>query len=394
MTEFGIGLSAPTTWMNDTRTTHGCRWRWLAQYFSGGVGHGNDPNHHGWDEVFLRPWNQWVNPDTIAGMWGRQRIQDAIDNGYMPWITMYNLSQSAPANYQPDPPTAVATNIRVASTMKAYFEQFKLCFQIIAEYPTHPVVVHVEPDEWGHMLLTVSGTTLDPEAVSVSVGSCGMPEICDLPDNVVGYARAIRRLRDKYAPANALLCVSPSPWSPDYRLSAANWHDVFVKCGLDDWDLAVCETGSDDLGSEGLNPPYAATTGMAGGIDRVIRWATDLHTLSGLPFVLWQIPIGNTYFLTCNNTPGHYCHNSAQLLFEGYPAANDRISRFAAGGGIGLIFSGGQSTSTQMWDAMQDGITNPAAISGNLGNVSAYADDDGGYIRLRSAAYFASPIAF
>jgi hypothetical protein len=133
---------------------------------------------------------------------------------------------------------------------------------------------------------------------------------------------------------------------------------------------------------------------MAGGIDRVIGWATDLSQLSGLRFVLWQIPIGNTHFLTCDNTPGHYCHNSAQLLFEGYPATNDRISRFANGGGIGLIFSGGQSTSTQMWDNMGDGITNPAAITGNLGNVSQYSDDDGGYLRLRSATYFQNVITF
>jgi hypothetical protein len=235
----GIGLSAPTSWMNDTRSGHGCQWRWLAQYFSGGVAHGDDPDHHGWDEVFQRPWNQWVNPDSIPGMWGRQRIEDAINSGYMPWITMYNLSQSAPANYQPGPPEAVATNIRVASTMRAYFEQFKLFFQIAAEYREHPIVVHVEPDEWGHMLLTVSGTMLDPEAVSVRVGSTGMPEICDLPDNVVGYARAIRRLRDMYPPTNALLCVSPSrgarttvsrPRTGTTCLSSAGWTAGTLRC--------------------------------------------------------------------------------------------------------------------------------------------------------------------
>ncbi len=391
--EFSIGVTAPTDWMNETRANHGCRWRWLAQYFCGGVAHGEDDAHHGWEEIFQRPWNQWVNPDSIPGMWGRLRIEDAIDNGFMPWITMYNLSQSAPALYSPGPAQAAPYNAKIPSTMRAYFEQFKLLFQIVAEYPTQPIVVHVEPDEWGHLLISVTGETLDPEAVYVSVGSCGMPEVCDLPNNVVGYARAIRRLRDTYAPCNALLCVSPSPWSPDFRLSAQNWYDMFVTCGINDWDLAVCETGSADLGQGGQPPPYSASTGMAGGIDHVIQWTSSLSTLSGLRFVMWQIPIGNTYYLSCNNTPGHYCHNSAQLLFEGYPSTNARISTFASGGGIGLIFSAGQDASTRMWDSMEDGVTNPAQIVGNLGNVSQYADDDGGYIRLQSANYFANTVA-
>ncbi|MBW2528726.1 MAG: hypothetical protein JRI23_31415 [Deltaproteobacteria bacterium] len=390
--ELNFGVSAPPEWMNETRDDHGTRWKWRAQYFSGGSNHPDSSTNRGWHDVFLRPYNEWENPDQIPGMWGRKWIEATIAAGYMPWITTYNIGQSHPANYQPNAPEAVATNIVLADTMLAYFEQFKLLMEICAEYPEQPMVVHVEPDELGHMLLTVDGDTLDPEAVFVQVGGTGMAELADLPDNVVGYAQAMKRLRDLYAPYNVLLTVSPSPWSWQYRLSADNWQAMFMQSGILEWDLAVCETGSADLGWSGEDPPYGDDTGMAGGIDNVFTWAGDLSSQSGLPFILWQVPIGNTYFRTCDNTPGHYTHNTAQLLLEGYPS-NTRLQGFADGGGIGVIFSPGQGTSTRVHDAMEDGITNPAAIPGNEGNTSEYADDDGGYVRLRVESYFQNPIA-
>ena len=39
----------------------------------------------------------------------------------------------------------------------------------------------------------------------------------------------------------------------------------------------------------------------------------------------------------------------------------------------------------------KDGITNPPPIPGNLGRKAEYPDDDGGYVRLRGAAYYKKP---
>ena len=58
-----------------------------------------------------------------------------------------------PADYQPKAPQATARNMRITETMRAYWEQAKLLMEICGEYAPHPIVVHVEPDEWGHMLL-------------------------------------------------------------------------------------------------------------------------------------------------------------------------------------------------------------------------------------------------
>ncbi len=390
--EFTINVKATTSWMNETRDNNGCRWQWRPQYFCGGVAHElTDMEHQGWEEIFLRPYNKWVNPDSIPGMWGRRHIQETLDSGYLQWITTYNIGQSYPAHYQPNTQEAVLTNIKVKETMLAYYKQFKLLMQIVAEFPDYPFVIHVEPDELGHMMISAPGDTLDPEAIFIYAGGTGLEELQGLPDNIIGYVKAIKILRDLYAPNNALLCVSPSPWDWKYRLSAQNWYDMFKKCGILDWDLAVCETGSADLGWSGKNPPYDSTTGMAGGIDNVITWVKQLHELSSLPFVFWQIPLGNTYFKTCNNTPGHYTHNTAQLLLENYPT-NQRLQRFADAGGVALIFSPGQGSSTNAYDKQEDGITNPDPIAGNEGNESIYPDDDGGYLRLRVSDYYKNPI--
>lgn len=55
------------------------------------------------------------------------------------------------------------------------------------------------------------------------------------------------------------------------------------------------------------------------------------------------------------------------------------------------MFNPGQGFSTHVDDTANDGITNPAVISGSQGLTSTYADDDGGYTRLRGQAYYAAP---
>ncbi len=99
---------------------------------------------------------------------------------------------------------------------------------------------------------------------------------------------------------------------------------------------------------------------------------------------------GNTYFLSENQTPGHYMDTIAQWLLEGYPR-NPTISRYVDAGCAGFIFNSGGMHSTAVDDNEKDGITNPPAAPGNLGHKAEYADDDGGYLRLRCGAYYKHP---
>jgi hypothetical protein len=51
------------------------------------------------------------------------------------------------------------------------------------------------------------------------------------------------------------------------------------------------------------------------------------------------------------------------------------------------MFGAGLDGCTMYYDWTRDGVTNPAPINGN-NLVATYADDDGGYIRLKGAEYY------
>ena len=249
-----------------------------------------------------------------------------------------------------------------------------------------PVVVQLEPDEWGHMLIPAG---MDPAKVDVKIGSCGMEELKGLPDNLFGYAAALEKLRDTYAPKNVLLGCNPSGWDWKGSMTGTKFGHI-MKQVCPNWELAVFETGDRDKGMQGKAPPYGNQVSICENFDNHIRWIEEFHAASGMPVVVWQVAMGNTIYATCNNTPGHECDNLAQTLLEDYPK-NPMIARYVKAGCIGWLFQGGQGDSTNAWDAKKDGITNPAAIPGNLGKKSEYPDDDGGYIRLRVGEYYKNP---
>jgi hypothetical protein len=366
MDHFFWGTCAPAEWINETRQRNGARWDVACGYLSGGA---------------AKPDVWWIKYGGANNM-----LAGAGRNGGVCWFTWYMLAQSNPADYKPGPAQATPVNARVAETMRSYFGLFKELMLICAKHADVPVVVQIEPDEWGHLLLSAG---MDPARVDVKVGASGLEELKGLPDNLFGYAAAFDRLRSRYAPQNVLLGCNPSGWDWRGSMTGAKF-GALLKLVCANYELAVFETGDRDKGMHGKAPPYGNQSGICETFDNHIRWIEEFHAASGLPVVVWQVAMGNTVFAACNNTPGHFCDNLAQTLLEDYPR-NPMISRYAAAGCIGWLFQGGQGDSTASWDARKDGITNPDAIPGNLGKKSEYPDDDGGYIRLRVGEYYKNP---
>jgi hypothetical protein len=124
------------------------------------------------------------------------------------------------------------------------------------------------------------------------------------------------------------------------------------------------------------------------------RWESYLGAVSSTvnrSVIVWQIPLGNQYFASENNTNGHYQDNRVEYFMA-------HMAELQQAGIIGLLFGAGNAGSTVQYDGMNDGITNPASFcttdgisSGTICNThtSSYADDDGGYIRLQAQAYYA-----
>ncbi len=364
---FTLGVEAPTEWLIETREKNGARWDCSVAYLAGGAATGAPPYWLRWSPI-------------------RQRIQSCRRAKVIPWFTYYMLAQSAPARYKPGPAKATPLNAKVPETMKEYFGLFRTLMQECGKEAPYPVMVQIEPDEWGHLLIPAG---MDPAKVDVKVGSCGLEELKGLPDNLFGYSEAFRRLRDLYAPANVLLGCNPSGWDWQGSMSGARFGKI-MKQVAGDYDFAVFETGDRDKGMRGLKPPYKDAIDITGNLENHIKWINDFHQATGLCVFVWQVAAGNTYFATCDNTPGHYCDNLAQLLLEDYPQ-NPTISRYVKAGCVGWMFHGGQEASTRVYDYKKDGITNPPPIAGNLGHKSEYPDDDGGYLRLRGGNYYRKP---
>ena len=346
------------------------------QYLAGGVNTGQG-------------WSTW---DTGA-QFPTYYIQDSVGNGMTPVFTYYQLRQSSPGNAMGEPDGDFA-NIGNAATMRAYYADLKLFLQRAGAQSGSTVILHVEPDLWGYIQQRYGDDAASAPAV---VGQSGVAELAGLPDNAAGFARAVVRLRDAYAP-NVVLGYHLSLWGttvdPLYQKPTDGEIDAlatrsarfFTSLGAA-FDVSFAEFSDRDA---------ALTRAQSGGGDpwwypndfaRNVRYLAKFSAVSQKRVVMWQIPLGNTKMRAENNTWNHYQDNKAEWLFDDPGRAN--LSAYARAGVIAFLFGRGGDGSTCACDAAGDGVTNPAPIGGNT-RVSLSADDDGGYFRERAAAYYAA----
>src|SRR6185437_3749686 len=90
-----------------------------------------------------------------------------------------------------------------------------------------------------------------------------------------------------------------------------------------------------------------------------VRWEEylrgSIEADGNKPMLLWQVPLGNQYFQTENNTDGHYQDNRAEYIFGHVPElVQNNI--------VGAMFMAGNAGNTTYNDAKKDGVTNPASF--------------------------------
>jgi hypothetical protein len=365
------------------------------QYLAGGVNTGggsSDPNCG-----TNKGWQTWNSP---AGAFVTDYIANTVPNR-IPVFTYYELVQSNPVAGS-DRAADELIKISTLCTMQAYWADFTVLMQKAGAYGGQ-VVIHVEPDFWGMMENTGSAVT----SIPADVANTGNADLAGLPNSLQGMAWAFLTLRDKYAP-NALLAIHLSSWqggmdiatdqsSPvSAAVSQADTVSTWVKpagfvgnpSGVSTWDLVFNDVADHDAGSYGAtsNPHWWDKNNVLfPNFTRWLAFMSRLNTDLGVPLVEWQVPVGNQYFDTENNTPGHYQDNRIEY-FLAHPA-----ELFAAGI-VAVLVGKANANQTNYWDELNDGITNPAPVVSwecNLCNnhTSAFADDDGGFIRIFIAAY-------
>jgi len=347
------------------------------QYLAGGVNTGQ-----GW-----ATWN-------TGGGFVTSYVRESRDAGITPFFSYYQLLQSAPGNTLAEPQSDY-TNLANAGTMRSLFDDLTLFFTRAAAFPDTTVVLQVEPDLWGYIEQRWGD---DAGTAPVMVGSSGNADVAGLPDTARGFAQAVLRLRDRYA-ANVLVSYHLSVWGTS--------HDLL----LEKPDLATVDVLARRAAAfyRSLQAPFDLTTAEFSDRDadfyRIIRgepghwWDASAHDRN-LAFLSrfvsearvrvaeWQIPLGNTVMRAENNTWAHYQDNIVQTVLVD-PVLRDR---YVKAGVIAFLFGGGADGTTCACDASGDGVTDPAAINGNI-RLSLSADDDGGYFKEQAARYYAAGAA-
>jgi hypothetical protein len=368
------------------------------QYLAGGVNTGS-----GW-----ATWN-------TNGDFARFYIQDSIASGIIPVFTYYMLLQSLPGGGGES--AAVFANLNNTATMTAYYNDLTLFFQKAAAFPSQTIVLHVEPDFWGYM--EQRSTNDDARTVAAKVSETGIPLLAGLPSTVSGFARAVVRLRDTYAP-NVILGYHISVWGTNVDIALQNPGDAqvdtlgsraaafYTSLGAA-FDIAFAEFSDRDSGF------YQYVYGDSGrswwdadDFRRSARFLGRFSAAAGKRIVMWQIPLGNTRMRSMNNTTGHYQDNRPEWLLDDSTRAH--LSAYRDAGVVAFLFGGGAGGTTCACNGQGDGVTNPAPIGANTlaselaaaGTAPAQvmrgttptlvtpyaADDDGGFFRWRAWQYY------
>ncbi len=325
------------------------KWGAVYGYLSGGINSG---------------WQTWGS-GFVANF-----VKSARAGGSLPMFTYYMLVGSPPNPNDGQP----QTDLNTASTMSAYFADFTALMKQLAAVGG-PVVVQVEPDLWGY---------LEPGGLnaSVSVVTSGNKDVASYPNTVAGFGHALTHLRDLYA-SNVILAATVSAWSwntsTNCSLNVASiaQNDAAFMSGSGTWDLYFTDIAYGDAGGPNGTWWDAGNTSCPN-FSVLNKWASAFTTATGKRLVLWQTPVGNTAYRTDNNAAWHYQDNRVQYWLQGYPG-DGHLAALANAGVIGVVFDGGEPNPTTIFDAANDGVTNPAAINGNS-TMSTVAADDGGLL--------------
>lgn len=333
-------------------------------------------------------WATW-KPD---GAFASTFADDSAANDMLPVFTYYMARQSLPGRDITEV-DGVETNLRNTDTMKAYLLDLELLFLRVTS--DRPVVVHMEPDLWGFMQQKAKGN--DPTKIEVKVGSTGIAELAGLPDNAAGFAQAIVKLRDTYAP-NVLLAYHVSVWATGTDIARSNSSDrkiattggdiaEFYEATGATFDLAFIDIADRDAGfKQVINGDKGAWMDDAD-YERIVKLVRAFTAKTSLPVVMWQIPFGNMVMRSLDGSWNHYQDNKVEWFLG--DKRNQHLRSLIDAGVVALLFGRGADGTTCACDANHDGVTNPQPIDGN-DSESLSADDDGGYFMARVTEYYAS----
>lgn len=325
-----------------------------------------------------------------------------------------------------------------STNMTKYWKELKILFQVINANSNGKVIVHFEPDGIGFWKQANQSVTSGGMKVGSVASAAGVTELNGLADSLQGWSQGIVKMRDAYAPNKVLLAHHFTHWATGADIFSDSQTqgtvDTNVK-SMTDYILSIENGKPFDLFF--VDPSDRDADWYRKVISDTRRWTDPTHTWTDyrswgkIGYIvdkisinltrrgfMWQIPEGNTFYKTCNNSVGHFRDNHAQEFLPSVSAngstgspgdacsATDTTKGpgfWATRGIIGVLFGSGYyqdtpkegSALTHTRDNPPDGTTNPTSDSFTGGPsfdvwgqaTSNVADNDGGYIRNAVAKY-------
>ena len=401
----GLGVSAspadlaPGGWMPES----GVHWDYAYQYLAGGVNTSD-------------AWQGWNPHATFPLLYARQAAAD----GYLPVLTYYEMKQSAGNCSRCPEAQRDLAHLNDPGMMRSYFADFATLMQRLGPHSYsgvagygHRVVVQVEPDLSGFAEKAVldpvancyhlcSSTGNSPSFLRAAVRASRYPGVAHYPNTYQGFSVALAHLRDLYAP-NVVLGFHVSDWTTAIDIGSDRGNVDARALGREAGAFARAAGANSSAYQLVFNDIADRDAAASGGVwwDRTnasvpdfARWEAYIGAVTGttsLPAVVWQVPEGNQYFTTENDSYGHTQDNRAEY-FLAHPA------ELTAVGVVAVLFGAGNPGNTTNTDADHDGVTRPPPECSTAGgglvcptHLATVSDDDGGYLRMAGARYYSDP---
>jgi hypothetical protein len=311
-----------------------------------------------WDSRYRYLTKGWVNNwgwGGYDGTFALSYFNESNAQGFVPAVQFYQIFGEAGGGE-----AQTLQKLQNASTMRAYFGDFKLLMQRAKDFGK-PVMVLLEADAFGFLQ---QQTNSNPN-VAAAIASSGMPELAGLPNTVAGYGLAFLQLRKAVAANNVVLGLHISAWASGKDIAAYNVTEPLgpevdkVYAYLAPFGLAANVTAQqfDVLVGDPLDRDadfYRVTQGSnrwwdasdsasisSRSFNRYAEWLRLWNVKAQKRWVLWQIPLGNSNHKNVWNNGASaegYKDNRPEYFFGSGTA---HISKFADAGVIALLFGAG-----------------------------------------------------
>lgn len=288
-------------------------------------------------------WVAWQESSTDRGLFALRFVRTAktrqwgnATRSQIPFFTYYMV---LPASGLAEGPSLAGETAALndAGFLTNYFDDWRFLLQKIGN---EQALLHIEPDLFGYLkaraAATAGPTQNLPAAIPAKIAASN-PADCatGYTEDAAGYVKCMVHMVRKYAP-NAKVGLHVSPWTHPSAGDATAWANFMTALGAGDGDFLVTDPSDRDADWYRLVQNQPGHDWDVAKMNTFLAWTKAVSEAVGKPFVLWQLPLGNSYQ---DNTYQHYKDQRVELLFGNIGTVRDSHV-------VAMLFGSGETAQT------------------------------------------------